>query len=237
MQNETSTRLPTPEFSAEEVRARILWENEHLLIWDKPAGLPVHAGFGGGITLSDYLPYLQDEAASRVPALLHRLDRETSGCLALGKTDSAIRAYNKFFQQQRVQKTYIALVFGRMPAKEGVIDLPIRAYQRGASMRSEIDEARGQAAQTSYRVLQEHSGMSLVEAQPKTGRMHQIRVHFQAMGCPLAGDRNYGGQDARFPQLMLHAAALSLPNSTFAPALTVESPLPAIWQDYRSRTI
>ncbi len=232
MIHENSNRLPTPELSANEVRARILWENEHLLIWDKPAGLPVHAGFGGGITLSDYLPQLQDAGAARLPALLHRLDRETSGCLALGKTDSAIRAYNKFFQQQRVQKTYIALVFGRMPAPQGQIDLPIRAYQRGASMRSEIDEVRGQSAQTIYRVLQEFPGLSLVQAAPQTGRMHQIRVHFQAMGCPLAGDRNYGGQDARFAQLMLHAASLELPSSSVAPALTVQSPLPAIWQDY-----
>ena len=227
------TRLPTPEFTADEIRARILWENDHLLIWDKPSGLPVHKGFGGGVTLDDYLPYLQADGA-RLPALIHRLDRETSGCLALGRSDDALRTYNRFFEQQRVQKTYLALVFGSLKP-EGIISLPIRQFRVGAGMRSEIDETRGQVAETHYRTLHKTRGMSLIEAQPKTGRMHQLRVHFAALGCPIAGDRLYGGQDAGFNQLMLHAAKLQLPSSKLAPALVQESPTPAEWLPYLSQ--
>ena len=230
----TPTRMPTPELTQEDVRDRIIWENKHLVIWDKPSGLPVHPGFGGGITLHDYMPLLRFHFADRVPGLLHRLDRETSGCLALGRTDEALSFYGKIFQQHRVGKKYLAIVYGRPPQDEGTIDLPILQERIGAGMRSKVDKIRGQEARTHYRVLKTNSGLSLIEAQPKTGRMHQIRVHMQAIGCPIAGDRLYGGNTTEWARLMLHAAELSLPASSVTPAIEAQSPYPEEWKPWLS---
>ncbi len=186
---------------------RVLHRDDQVLVLDKPAGLPVHAGPKGGATLDDLLPWLAF-GKGRPPGLAHRLDRDTSGCLVLGRTKPALARLGELFAKGAVTKTYLALVQDAPGLADGRVDLPLakRSAVRGWWMEP---CAEGQAAVTDIRVLARADGVALVEARPRTGRTHQIRVHLKALGSPLLGDRIYGGGEAR--RLMLHARAIEIP--------------------------
>lgn len=196
----------------EEMQARVLYRDGLILVIDKPAGLPVHAGPKGGDTLDRHFGALQF-GLPRPPELAHRLDRETSGCLVLGRHRKALAKLGKLFQSGRVDKTYIAVTRGRPPQDEGRIDLPLakRSETRGWWMK--VDAENGAPSQTDYRVIGEASGLCLVELKPLTGRTHQIRVHLSEIGCPILGERIYDRSPAppAGPMLHLHAARISIP--------------------------
>lgn len=194
--------------AAAQMVERVLYRDDMVLVIDKPPGLPVHAGPRGGATLDALLPWLAF-GKGRPPGLAHRLDRDTSGCLVLGRTKPALARLGELFAKGAVTKTYLALVQDAPGLEDGRIDLPLakRSEVRGWWMEP---SDQGQAAVTDIRVLARHDGVALVEAQPRTGRTHQIRVHLKALGAPLLGDRIYGeGQSAA--RLMLHARAIELP--------------------------
>jgi len=192
---------------------RLLYRDGLVLIIDKPAGLPVHGGPGGGDNVEQYLDALRFGLPG-LPALAHRLDRDTSGCLVLGRHHKALRKLGFLFSGGQVDKTYWAIVEGRPQEASGTIDLPLRKLneQKGWRMVAADD---GQPAITDYRVLGGTETVSWLELKPRTGRTHQIRVHCAEIGCPLVGDPAYGGNAARYraEQVSLHllARAISLP--------------------------
>ncbi|BCX19099.1 MAG: RNA pseudouridine synthase [Geminicoccaceae bacterium] len=217
-------REPPPE--AIDLERRVLYRDGLVLVIDKPAGLPVHAGPKGGPNLEQFLDALR-YGYPRRPALAHRLDRDTSGCLVLGRHPSALRRLGRLFATGAVEKTYWAVAIGRPEAEQGRIDLPLakRSELRGWWMK--VDPA-GQPASTLWRLLGTADGLSWLELRPLTGRTHQIRVHLEALGCPVLGDPIYGRdrQPSPLPALHLHARAILLPLHEKKPPIRVEAPPP-----------
>jgi len=219
--------------TAQEILARVLYRDALTLVIDKPAGLPVHPGPKGGETLSDHLDSLRFGLPRR-PEVAHRLDRETSGCLVLGRHAKALARLNELFRKGAVDKVYWAVVEGGPAEVEGEIALSLapRSPTRGWWMK--VDPA-GQPALTRWRVLGRDAALCLLELRPVTGRTHQLRVHCAAAGWPILGDPIYGTAP-RFggPGLHLHARAVTVPLYPKRPAITVEAPVPphmlaAVW--------
>ena len=212
--------------------SRVLYRDAMLLIIDKPAGIAVHQGPGKGDHLENHFDQLMF-GLPRVPALAHRLDRDTSGCLVLGRHRKALRKAGELFSGGRAQKTYWALCAGQPPADSGVIDAPLRKKNdRWVGWEMEVVDAKAEKAQeavTEWRLLATTGAHSLVEFSPKTGRTHQIRVHAQHAGFPLVGDPRYfaGLSDAdRALPICLHAAKIVLPYQASKPPIVAEAPLP-----------
>ena len=193
-----------------------------MLVIDKPAGIPVHSGPGGGPHLEHWFPLLRF-GLPRPPALAHRLDRDTSGCLVLGRHPKALRRLGALFAEGRIEKIYWAVVAGAPAEPEGVIDAPLLKQTRRIGWRMEIDPA-GQRAVTEYRVVGRGDGRSWLELRPKTGRTHQIRVHCAALGCPVVGDPAYHGPAGE--PLHLHARTITIPLYPARPAIEVTAPVP-----------
>jgi tRNA pseudouridine32 synthase/23S rRNA pseudouridine746 synthase len=204
------------------IMSRLLYRDALMLVLDKPAGLAVHADKSGGETLTDYLDDLRFGLPRR-PEIVHRLDRETSGCLALGRHPRALARLNDLFRTSAVDKTYWALVEGGPEAEAGEIDLALAPEDPRRSWRMHPDPA-GQAARTLWRVLGRGGGTTWLELKPITGRTHQLRVHCAASGWPILGDSPYGkgGPDG----LMLHAQTLSVPLYPKKAAITIAAPAP-----------
>jgi tRNA pseudouridine32 synthase / 23S rRNA pseudouridine746 synthase len=202
---------------------RILYRDELMLVIDKPAGTPVHAGPRGGPNLEAGFDALRF-GLPRPPALAHRLDRDTSGCLVLGRQPKALRRLGELFAKGKVEKIYWAIVAGLPAEPEGTIDAPLKKETRRSGWRMQIDPA-GQRAVTDYRVLGSADGRAWLELRPKTGRTHQIRVHCAALGSPVIGDPTYGGPGGE--TLQLHSRAISIPLYPARPAIDVVAPVPA----------
>jgi tRNA pseudouridine32 synthase/23S rRNA pseudouridine746 synthase len=163
-----------------------------------------------------------------VPALAHRLDRDSSGCLVLGRHRQALDRLGKLFASGRIEKTYWAIVRGAPPEKEGVIDLPLtkqsQSDKRWWMKVAEKDDPEALPARTRYTLMGHANNISWLEMYPETGRTHQLRVHAKALGCPIIGDRIYGDGDG---MLMLHARAVKIPLYPKKDAIRVEAPAPA----------
>lgn len=209
---------------------RILYRDAMIIVLNKPSGLPVHPGFGGGETLEDHLESLRF-GLPRKPSLAHRLDRDTSGCLALGRNKEALKRLGVLFSQNRVEKTYWAVVQGSPLENEGVVDLPLRPVTPGRGWRMEpapgVPDA--QPARTLYRVLGRGDDIAWLELTPQTGRTHQLRVHSAAMDWPIVADRIYNPLPPPFPgyaRLNLHAVRISLPVYHGKEPIVVSAPPP-----------
>jgi tRNA pseudouridine32 synthase/23S rRNA pseudouridine746 synthase len=214
---------------AQEILRRVLYRDGLVLVIDKPAGLAVHPGPKGGPSLHDYFDALR-YGLPRPPALAHRLDRDTSGCLVLGRHRKALAELGRLFRTGRIAKTYWAVVAGGPQEDEGHITLPLGRLDaaRGWWMKP---DAEGQPAETVWRVL----GRSTVPAgsftwlalAPLTGRTHQLRVHCAAMGWPIVGDSVYGRAPRRGgPPLHLHAREIVIPLYKNRAPIRVVAPVP-----------
>ena len=207
----------------EEIIARLLYRDGLILVVDKPAGLPVHRGPKGGKSFEDFFRHLRF-GLPRDPALAHRLDRDTSGCLVLGRHRKALEKLMKLFKQGHIAKTYWAVVRGGPEQPEGLIDLPLGRLDATRGWWIKVDE-HGQPAQTRWRVLGHGGDLCWLELRPLTGRTHQLRVHCAALGFPIFGDPIYGG--AAPPEtLHLHARKICIPLSSGKAPVEVEALVP-----------
>ena len=208
---------PSPEkidHEPEPIPLDVLYEDDDLVVINKPAGLVVHPGAGHRKhtlvnALLHHFPTLSGIGGMERPGIVHRLDKETSGCLVVAKTDEAHRSLSTQFAERTVEKIYLGLVAGRLRKRAGTIEEKIGRHPVHRR-RMSIASQRGRAAKTEYRVLSSSDTMSLVECRLHSGRTHQIRVHLHHLGHPVLGDKIYGAKHARhFPRQMLHAWKLS----------------------------
>jgi 23S rRNA pseudouridine1911/1915/1917 synthase len=234
---------------AEDLDLPVLYDDAHLVVIDKPAGVAVHPGAGidSGTVVHGLLHQVRGLlgiGGELRPGIAHRLDKDTSGCLVVAKTEPALRGLQAQFKSHRVEKRYLALVHGA-PADQGELDtLHGRHPVDRKRFSSKVTE--GRRAVTRWRVLERAPGVALVEVELLTGRTHQIRAHFADAGFPLLGDALYGGRkrESRMPQdaparraaaaigrQALHAAALAFTHPITGTPVRCEAPLPA---DFRA---
>lgn len=228
-----STRAPvvlTPEEIAA-VRSWVIHEDEHVLAFNKPSGLSSQGGRIQAHTLDDLLWAFMRSNGKR-PELVHRLDRDTSGVIIAARTKPAAGFLGKAMQARRFRKTYQALLSAAPEPRAGTIDTPLMRQEIGRESYTRAvtaDTPGAQAALSRYRTLSSSEEGALVELDPATGRMHQLRVHMASIGRPMAGDVRYGGAltfaGRAAPRLMLHASKLVFPHPSGG-YVTVEAPLP-----------
>ncbi|MGD1097595.1 MAG: RluA family pseudouridine synthase [Bryobacteraceae bacterium] len=220
--------LPPLKATPENLPIEILYEDPAVIVINKPAGLVVHAGAGAHTgTLVNRLVYhfaaLSELGGDLRPGIVHRLDRGTSGVLLVARTDSAHRAVAAQFAARTVEKTYLALVDGRVKNDSGRLTKPItRDPVRRVRMTARL--GHGREALTEYRVLERLEGFTYLEVKIGTGRTHQIRAHLASIGHPVAGDRLYGARAG--PRIFLHAWRLAFTSPASGERVTVEAPLP-----------
>jgi 23S rRNA pseudouridine1911/1915/1917 synthase len=225
---------PEPlELVAEEIPLSILFEDEHMLVIDKPAGLVVHpaAGHPRGTLVNAVLHHLQADlqgvGSAERPGIVHRLDRDTTGVIAIAKTARAHELLGKAFSERRVDKMYLAVAHGVPSPEQGTIDTWYGRHPRDRK-RFSSKVMSGKRAVTHYRVSEKLRGASSLEIHLETGRTHQIRVHFADKGHPLVGDPVYGTRKALAPfdRPALHSYRLSLEHPITGRKLTCEAPIP-----------
>jgi len=208
----------------DDISPLILHIDAHLIVIDKPAGLAVHPGPRTPDSLEDHLWSLR-QGFVRKPAPVHRLDRDTSGCLILARHRRAHKRLTQLFEAGRIAKTYWAMVDGCPAQDSGVVDAPLFKVSTAEDGWRMVVDDRGKRAVTRWEVLS-RGPQSRIAFSPETGRTHQVRVHAAVLGCPIAGDPVYGSGQG---PMLLHARALVIPYREGAEPLRVEAPLPPHW--------
>jgi 23S rRNA pseudouridine1911/1915/1917 synthase len=231
--DELSVEIPESRRSKlepERLDLRIAYEDEHLLVVDKPAGMVVHpsAGHASGTLVHGLLGHAVagGEEAER-PGIVHRLDRDTSGLLVVARSDESHRRLRRLLRQRKLVREYLALVRGRPRSRRGRIEAPIGRDRRDPT-RISLDTDTPREAVTNFEVVEMLPRHALMRVSLETGRTHQIRVHLAAIDLPVAGDPVYGAEgDLGLERQFLHAARLAFPHPMTGEAVEVESPLPA----------
>ena len=232
----------------QDIALDIIYEDEHLLVLNKQAGIVVHPGNGnedGTIVnallhhrgTKDFLAMVDEDQR---PGIVHRLDRDTSGALIIAKRADVRERLYKMFQQHEMKKTYLALIIGRMDDAAGMIELPIGRHPANPTLRMVVAKGKGREACTEYRTIATATAafgkeVSLMKIRLHTGRTHQIRVHFSHFGHPVLGDNLYGGCPAKMPfpakRQMLHAWRLAFRHPVTGAPLRIVAPPPADFMD------
>ena len=207
----------------------ILYEDDHLLVIDKPAGVATHPGPGHGSgtlvnALLAYLPGLSGIGDPERPGIVHRLDKDTSGLIIVAKTPAAHRDLSAQFKGRAVAKRYLALVEGAVSPPEGVIEAPVGRHLKRRKEMAVVEG--GREAVTRYETDRTFAVHTLLRVAPQTGRTHQIRVHLAAIGHPVVGDGVYGRRDPRLGRHFLHATYLKFRHPSSRDEIEVSSPLP-----------
>ena len=202
-----------------DLEGQVLYEDKRLLVIDKPSGLAVHGGSGISHGVIELLRAARPDI--RDLSLVHRLDRETSGCLVLAKRRSALRELHAKFRDGTVEKNYLALVVGDWQLGEQIVDAPLLVEHRKQGERHVVVSGAGKPARTKMRLSRTFGKYSLLQCQPSTGRTHQIRVHALHLGHPIALDERYGDPQANaaarqlgLKRLFLHAQSISFPDDS-----------------------
>ena len=217
----------------------ILFEDAEALVIDKPGGLPLDRPRAGGECLEDHLDALK-LGFQRPPVAVHRLDRDTSGCLLLARNPRALKRFAQAFEERRVEKTYLGIVAGKLEDDSGTIELALSKVSSAGSGWRMIAARKGKPAVTHYRVLERFRSHTHVRVKLETGRTHQIRVHMTHAGYPLVGDPLYAGRFRippaasptlvqtlkEFPRQALHARFLELEHPATGQRMKWTSPLP-----------
>lgn len=230
--------IPDPvicEVKPENIPFDVVYEDDELLVINKPAGMVVHPAAGNYTgTLVNGLLYRCDGLSGiggvLRPGIVHRLDKDTSGLMVVAKTDFAHRELARQFKERKVRRTYIGLVKGVVQLDEGEVDVPIGRHPRDKK-RMAVTYLRSKVARTHYRVLERFSDSTLLELKPHTGRTHQIRIHMAHMGHPILGDAKYGAR-AGLARQMLHAARLEFYHPTAKKNMEFSSPLPPDFESF-----
>jgi len=222
--------LPEASSSAvvrEDVPLRIAYEDEHLLVVDKPAGVVVHPapGHASGTLVHGLADLLGGGDAPERPGIVHRLDRDTSGLLVVSRTEDAYRGLRNLVRRRGLERRYKALVRGRPRSWRGRIEAPIGRDRREPT-RVSLDTDTPRDAVTHFDVDRLLDGHALLDVRLETGRTHQIRVHLAAIGLPVIGDRVYGVPEPELSRQFLHAWRLAFPHPLTGEPVEVESPLP-----------
>jgi len=220
--------LPTLKHSLEH---GILYEDDVLIVLNKPSGFAVHGGSGISSGVIEALRMLRPDA--RFLELAHRLDKDTSGCLLVAKKRSALKALHELFRGDGIKKTYLALLAGEWGRKKLLVTAPLlRNTGKGGERMVKVSQA-GKFAETAFRRIQKYKDLTLVEASPKTGRTHQIRVHAAWLGHPIVGDSRYGDDDRNrklkqrgYKRLFLHAQQLQFSHPVTGETMVFKAPLP-----------
>ena len=235
---------PPEELTPEAVDLHVIFEDAHVLVVDKPAGMVTHPGAGrdtGTLAAAAlaHAPGVAGVGGPRRPGIVHRLDKGTSGLIVLAKTQSAYEALTAQLARRSVSRRYLCLVHGRVKRDSGTIDAPIGRDPRSRVRMAVVTGGRGRRSVTRFRVLERWPGVSYVECRLETGRTHQIRVHLASLGHPLLGDETYGrrrasaaGGPVPLPLLeglggvALHAAGLAFVHPATGELVAFESALP-----------
>ncbi len=215
----------------EALQSNILYEDEGFLLLNKPSGFAVHGGTGIQSGVIEGFRYLRPQ--QKFCELVHRLDKETSGCLLIAKKRSVLTALHEMFQGDGIKKTYVALLEGSWRNQKQKVTQPLlKNMNQGGERFVRVDE-RGKSAITRFTLRQRFQQLTLVQAEPETGRTHQIRVHAAWMGHPIIGDTKYGREDVNshykqkgFHRLFLHAEALSFKHPVSGELMNFTAPLP-----------
>lgn len=204
---------------AARIAQRVIFEDRRLLVVDKPSGTAVHGGSGVSHGVIELLRFARPDLVDL--SLVHRLDRDTSGCLVLAKKRSALRELHEKFRQGQVEKNYLGLVAGDWQSGEQLVDAPLYVQNRQGGERHVVVRDDGKAATTRLKLVRQCGDFSLLQCQPLTGRTHQIRVHAAFRGFPLVVDERYGDADANararalgLKRLFLHAQSISFPDTS-----------------------
>ena len=227
----------------ERLERRILFENASLLVIDKPCGLAVHSGSNLSYGAIDIVRRMRPREPIE---LAHRLDRDTSGCLVFAKNRPALLEFQRLMQLNALRKAYHALVMGTWPEQKVEVDRPLQRQHMPNGERRVFVDAAGQSALTRFRIINTFNrdgiDYSLLQAELVTGRTHQIRVHCQAEGHPIAGDQKYGQREFNRAmrrlgcrRLMLHAHHLEIPANAHSPKLELNAPEPTIFRELTNR--
>ena len=213
-----------------DITSLILYRDAMMLVLNKPSGVPVHAGSGKFTPIDVHFEELRFGLPQK-PELAHRLDKDTSGCLVLGRHRQALKRLGHLFESGQAEKVYHAVVHGKMPGEEGVIDFPLAPQSKHKTRWWMKVDPAGKPALTHYKVLGSNDQHSYLELRPKTGRTHQLRVHCAAVGCPILGDKIYGVSDG-VSTLHLHAYSITLPLYPKKDPITVTAPVPEYMNSY-----
>jgi len=216
--------------AAERLPLTVIYQDEDVIVVDKPPGLTVHPapGHPSGTLVNALLalaPELADVGDRIRPGIVHRLDRDTSGLLVVARNERARAGLSRQLKQREVSKTYLALVKGLPEPPQGTIEAPIGRHPRNRKKMAVV--AGGREAETRYRLREEIDGFALLEVEPVTGRTHQIRVHLAAIGHPVVGDATYGKRSEIVARQFLHAWRLAFDLPSSGRRVEFESPLPA----------
>jgi len=241
--DEIAVTLPPPEpetrVEAQDIALSVLYEDAHLIVVNKPAGLVVHPGAGvpDGTLVNALLHHCTDLSGIggvERPGIVHRLDKETSGCLVVAKSDVIHAALSKQFASREITKVYLAVTAGHPRRSSGTIEYPIDRHPIHRKKMAVAREGHGREAVTDYRLLALRPGQALIECRPRTGRTHQIRVHLKEIGCPVAGDLLYGTR-GDYSRHLLHAWQLTFVHPSTGARLALAAPPPPefLWPDVR----
>lgn len=233
--------VPPPrelDLNPEQIPLEIVFQDPHLIVINKPAGLSVHPGPGhpGGTLVNALLaccPDIRGIGGALRPGIVHRLDKDTSGLMMIAKTDRAHQYLSEQIKSRLVTKGYLALAMGRMESREGIIDAPIARDPRNRKKMAVI--AGGKESRTRFRVVEQFDSASLLEVYLESGRTHQIRVHLADLGHPLLGDAVYGRTSTKLGRQFLHAHHLSFQHPSTGGIMDFRTNLPedlAVVLDY-----
>jgi len=219
------------------LQKRIIYEDDELLVINKPSGMAVHGGSGVSFGVIEIMRHMRPQA--KLLELVHRIDRDTSGCLLLAKKASVLKELHELIRQGNVQKIYLTLVKGQWPKHIVLVDAPLKKYELQSGERMVNVSKEGKSAQTEFRVIKRLANATLLEAKLLTGRTHQIRVHTAHIGHPIAGDEKYGDKEFNkqiraqgCKRLFLHAYQLDFVLPATGKHVQVAAPLDADLQKF-----